>query len=306
MTSSFAATLVLVWTGLTWSSPAWPGLRLGMFRVTAYGLCAAAGLVVSMALAQRLARQGQRTPLDPEAVWDAGLVAVISCFVTSRLLLILRDPVTFVHYPLLVLALPSLTYGGIALAALVVLVNLRRKRLALRPMLDIFAAPAAVLAASLELGHWLEGSEAGMPTTLPWGVREPWASTLPVHPVALYGVSTALLLAGVLWLTGRRRNGTRQANEAQIPGRLAAGALVASGILAFGLSFCAQPLPYVVTLWLEPGQWTALGAILGGTLLWTFSTRVPPGQAAESADEVSSQGHSQTRTTAALQHAEVR
>ncbi len=282
----------------------WPGLRFGMLRITAYGLCAAVGMVMSMALARRLARRRPNdslTFLDHEAVWDAGLVAIISCFLASRFLLIVRDPITFLHYPLLVLALPSLTYGGIAVATLMVWAHLRRKRLALLPMLDLFAIPAVILAAWLELGHWLEGSEAGMPTTRRWGVHQPWASDLPVHPVALYGALTALILACALWFSERRQNRGRSPG---IPGRLAAAALIAGGALAVGLSFCAQPLPYVVTPWLEPGQWTALGAMLAGSLLWSFHPQAPSVPGADL--ECLARSGQFTAASAELQPAEVR
>ncbi len=348
MTSFAANAVVLLWSGLAsfafaWSGtarsgPPWQGLRLGMLRVTAYGLCAAAGMVAGMMLARRLARQQamDRTdsplsrrslgplksfdspiafsPPDPEAVWDAGLVAILSCFAASRLLLILRDPITFGHYPLLVLALPSLTYGGLAVAAMLVWLYLRRKHLALLPMLDIFAAPAAVFAAGLEIGHWLEGSEAGMPTTLPWGAHEPWVSNLPVHPVALYGAVAALVLAGALWFAARPRKRVRRGASLSVPGRVAAGAMIAGGGLAFGLSFCTQPLPYQVTLWLEPGQWIALGAMLGGALLWTLLPQTPPPSAADLGAPALTQqlpaalapAQRSPAAPIALQHAEVR
>ncbi len=232
-------------------------LRLGSFRLTPYGLCAAVGLLSGMALARAAAR---RLWLDPEAVWDAGLFAVLSCFVASRLLLVLRDPIAFAHYPLLVLGLPSLTVGGLALAAVMLWVYLRRKKMALLPLLDAFAAPGAMLAACLEIGHWLDGSEVGMPTRTPWGVADPWdASVGRVHPVALYGALAALLLAGLLWGTAPR---------VRTFGRLAAVALMAGGAIAFGLAMVTQPVPAMVELWLEPGQWVALAAMLCGALLW--------------------------------------
>ncbi len=248
-------------------------LRIGPLRLSVYGLCAAIGLMLAMAFARRLARS---VGADPEAIWDAGLFAILSCFLASRLLLVLRDPVAFLHYPLLVLGLPSLTLGGMAVAALAVWVYLRRKGLDVWQAIDVYAAPSALLAVFLELGHALDGSELGMPSNLPWAVREPALSASPstalsastssalrFHPVALYGVGAALLLAVVLWRAILSRH--------RAPGQVAASGFVAGGATAFGLDMVTQPVPALVNLWIEPGQWVAIAAMLGGAIL--FSTR---------------------------------
>ena len=247
------------------------GLRFGSLRLSPYGLCAAAGLMLGMALARRAAK---RLGLDAEAVWDTGLFALISCFVASRLLLVLRDPMAFRRYPMLVLGLPSLTFGGMLVAALMLYAYVRvRHKLGLVSVLDVYAAPAALLAATLEMGHWLEASEVGMPTMLPWAVRDPWSrSPLRVHPVALYGVVLSLLIAAVLWraMESLRDN----------VGHVAALGLMGGGAAAFGLNLLTQPLLVPAELRLEPGQWMALGAMLSGALLWTFA----PGHARLSND----------------------
>lgn len=241
-------------------------LRLGPFRVAPYGLCAAAGLLLAMGLVRRTAR---RSGLDPERVWDAGLFAILSCFLASRLLLVLSDPKAFVKYPLLVLALPSLTIGGMAAAAVAMGFYLRRKHIAPLPSLDAYAAPAAVLAALLELGHALDGSEVGVPSTLPWSVADPWsAAPSRVHPVAWYGLLLSLALAVVLW---RLLPGSAHTGRLASPGGVAALGLGAGGALAFGLDMLTQPVPALVELFLEPGEWLAVGAMLAGALLWTFA-----------------------------------
>ncbi len=251
----------------------WRGLRVGPLRLTPYSLCAVLGLVVSMALARRCARQAG---LDPETAWDAGLFAILSCFLASRLLLVLGSPLAFAHYPLLLLGLPSLTLGGLATAAAMTWAYLRYKRVVLFPMLAAFVAPCAVLAAWLELGHWIEGSDTGMPTTLPWGVAVPGGPAgLRVHPVALYGVLLAAVLAFALW-----RVSTMSPHRGQ-PGRTLALGLVGGGLTAFVLDMLSVPPAVPITPWLEPGQWVALLAMLVGVPLWVF------GGAEEQADTTS-------------------
>ena len=224
-------------------------LRLGPLRLSLYGLCAALGLVLAMALSRRTA---SRLGLDPEQAWNAGVFAIFSCFVFSRLVLIVRDPTAFRRFPLAVLGLPSLTFGGLALAGVATAIYLARKRLPLLRILDTFAAPGALLAVALELGHWLEGSELGMPIDRTGTLR---------HPVSLYGVLASVLLTAVLWwLTQRPRR----------PGMRAALAFLAGGATAFGLDMLTEPAPISGDAWLEPGQWVALTAIAAGAALWAL------------------------------------
>jgi len=228
-------------------------LRLGPMRLTAYGLCAAAGLVLAMAAARRCARIGG---LDPEWAWDAGIFAIASCFVASRLLLVAFDVKAFLRFPLLVLSLPSLTFAGMAIAAVMVWVYLRRKRLSVLRMLDVFAAPAAILAAFLELGHALDGSELGMP----WSFQ-PDGDVARLHPVAAYGVVVSGLLAVLLW-----RVQTRPVRQ----GTAAAVGLLLGGLAAFGLGMLTQPSLLFDGWLIEPGQVVALMAMAAGAVLWAL------------------------------------
>lgn len=266
--SACLASAVMPWRSL----PLGP-LRLGPLRFSPYGFCAAVGLVVSMTTVRRCAG---RAGADPEAAWDTGLFAIFSCFAASRLLLALGSPSAFLHYPLLLLSLPSLTLGGLALAGAVTWVYLRRKRLPRLRLLDTFAVPAALLAMFLELGHLLEGTGTGMPTRLPWGVPVEGApANLRVHPVAFYGVLVAVLLSWLLW------HSLPDVQHSRFPGRTAAFGLVLGGLAAFTLDMLSTPPAYATTAGIEPGQWIALAATLAGALMYTFAPR--RSQSAESA-----------------------
>ena len=245
-----------------------PALRLGPLRLTAYGICATAGVLLAMALSGRSAR---RLGVHPDAAWDTGLFAVLSCFFASRLLLVLRDPVAFTRFPWLVLALPSLTVGGLALAAVLVLVYLWFKRLPRLTMMDLFAPGGAVLAAALELGHWIDGSEPGMPIgflnrSRAWDLR-----SLHLYPVAALGTLASAALAALLWRAlpqGRRA-------PAQRPGRVAAAGLLVGGLVAFGLGMLSLPDEVLKGQALDPGQMVALAATVAGALLWSLAPEAP-------------------------------
>jgi phosphatidylglycerol:prolipoprotein diacylglycerol transferase len=234
-------------------------MRLGPLRVSVYGLFAAVGLLAALWLSQRTA---PLAGLGAQQLWDASLFGVTTAFVISRLLLIVDDPHAFRLYPLAVLALPSFTYGGMALTAVAVAAYLKWKRLRLVAVLDAWAPCAALLSVALSLGHFFEGTDAGMPTHLPWGVVVPESAGLVrLHPVQIYATVAALMLFAVLmWLLQRRV-------RAGVP---AGVALVAGGVAAFLLDMLTQPLESSGTAWLEPGQWIALGAMVAGALLLTF------------------------------------
>ena len=237
------------------------GMHMGRVRLSAYGVCAAAGLVAALWLSQRTAR---RAGIDPDRLWDAGILAICAAFVVSRLLLIVQDPKAFLRYPLLLLALPSLTYGGMALTAVLSIGYLRWKRLPLRDVLDAWAPCGALLAALLSVGNWLTGADVGMPTRLPWGRVMPGDEPLGrVHPVQIYALLAALLLLGLLLrLLNRRHRG----------GSVAAVALAAGGVVSFLLDMVTAPVEGAffgrAGSLLDAGQWIALAAILAGSWMW--------------------------------------
>ena len=227
-----------------------------------YGIFAAAGLIAALWFSQRTA---QRVGLSPDKLWDAGVVAVIAAFVASRVLLVVSDLPSFLKYPLLVLALPSLTYGGMLLTGLLVYAWLRWKRMPVLDVLDAWVPCGALLAAVLSIAHFVEGTDAGMPTSLPWGVVTPGDTVLGrVHPVEIYAAIASLALCGFLMRMLRRR---------AFAGQVASLALVIGGALAFLLDMLRQPNKSYGTALLDPGQIVALAAILTGTLLFMYASR---------------------------------
>lgn len=247
------------------ATAAMPGMQMGMHlggvRFPVYGMCAALGLIAALWLSRRTANLAK---LNPDRVWDAGVLSICVAFFVSRLLLIAGDPGAFLKYPLLVLALPSLTYAGLALTALLTALYLRWKKLRLRDVLDAWAPAGALLGAWLSLGHLLEGTDPGMPTHSRWGLLAPGDEALGrVQPVQVYATLGALVLLAALlrMLSGPHRRGS-----------VAGVALAAGGLISFLLDMVTQPVQTMMGAWvgrlLEPGQWVALGAMLAGAWLW--------------------------------------
>jgi phosphatidylglycerol:prolipoprotein diacylglycerol transferase len=226
-------------------------LHSGHLLLPTFGVLAAVGLMTALALSLRTA---SIVGLNPDQLWNAGLFTLLSAFALSRLLLIATNLHNFLRYPILLLMVPSLTATGILLTILATTIYLCLRHLPLLDTLDAWSPCATLIWAFLALGHFAEGSDAGLPTTLPWGLRIPPDRT-PLHPVALYAAIAASLLTLLL---------LRQLPHRRDPGDIVAIALIATGIVQFLLTFFRQPYPYTNTgaAFLDPIQWIALGMIV--------------------------------------------
>lgn len=249
---------------------AFPGfVRLGHWQLPSFGILVTMGLIAALFTSLRTA---PLTGLDPDRLWNAGVVAVLSAFAASRALLIAMNPHTFLHQPLLVLVQPSLTVAALALAALFTGSWLRRRHLPLRQVADAWAVPGVLLAATLQLGRFAEGTGLGMPTSLPWGVVPRGGHTIRLHPVQLYATAAYVALAAVLFWRQRQRQ-----RSSRFPGEIAALALGAGGAFTFLLGFVRIPYDLSGNDLLDPGQWTSIFAAVVGAVLWLLQPAAPAG-----------------------------
>ncbi len=230
----------------------------GHLLLPTFGVLAAVGLMAALTLSLRIAAI---VGILPDKLWNAGLFTLLSAFALSRLLLIAANLHDFLAYPILLLMVPSLTAGGILLTVIATAVYLRLHHLPLLDTLDAWSPCATLTWALLALGHFAEGTDAGLPTTLPWGLPIP-PSAIRLHPVALYAAITASLLTVVLLRALPRR---------QHPGDTLALALATCGAVQFLLTFFRQPLPDSSLL--DPIQWIALGMIAASGLIFLLQPR---------------------------------
>ncbi|WP_260735050.1 prolipoprotein diacylglyceryl transferase [Tunturiibacter lichenicola] len=231
-------------------------LHSGHLLLPTFGVLAAIGLMAALTLSLRTAAT---VALNPSKLWDAGLFTLLSAFALSRLLLILSNFRDFLAYPFLLLMVPSLTTGGILLTILATVIYLRVRSFPILDTLDAWSPCATIIWAFLALGHFAEGSDAGLPTTLPWATHIPPDHTR-LHPVPVYAaIAAALLTLALLRQLRRRRH----------PGDTFALALTATAIIQFFLTFFRQPYPYVNASYgiLDPIQWIALGMIVTAGLI---------------------------------------
>jgi phosphatidylglycerol---prolipoprotein diacylglyceryl transferase len=233
-------------------------LHSGHLLLPTFGVLAAVGLMAALTLSLRTAAT---VGLNPEKFWNAGLFTLLSAFALSRLLLIAANLRDFLAYPILLLMVPSLSAAGILLTIIATVIYLRLRHLPLLATLDAWAPCATLVWAFLALGHFAEGTDAGLPTHLPWGIAIPPSATR-LHPVALYAALAASLLTVVL---------LRQLSQRHHPGDTFALALATSGTAQFLLTFLRQPLPDSTLL--DPIQWISLGMIAAAGLVLLLQPR---------------------------------
>lgn len=236
-------------------------LELGHLHISIFGVFAALGLMGALALSQHTARFAR---LAPEAVWNAGMTAIVSAFVISRLLLAAFNLHSFLQYPLLLLSLPSLTTSGLLLTALFMLGYVRWRKLALVSLLDSTAPCAALLWAFLTLGRYFEGTRDGMPVHLP-GLAG-GADSIVVRPVELYTFAAASLLCVAL---------LRTLSSNRPSGHTAGMGLIACGLAIFFIDFFRIPSDLLANIWLDPSQIMGVAMILvGATLLLSVRPQI--------------------------------
>jgi phosphatidylglycerol:prolipoprotein diacylglycerol transferase len=236
-------------------------LHLGPFIVPTFGALAAIGLMCALWLSLYTAT---RSGLDSESLWDAGLFTILSALILSRLLLVIANFKSFFSAPLTILALPSLTATGIFLTLIAAVIYLRMRGLSLLRTLDAWAPCATLVWAFLALGHLAEGSDPGLPTTLPWSILSPTGGAR-LHPVALYAaIAAAVITIALLAVLSRH----------PLPGRTVTLALAASGIAQFLITFlrhpseALDPQPASLTNILDPIQWVSLGMVFAAAVIY--------------------------------------
>lgn len=194
--------------------------QFGHAAIPTYGVFTAIALIAALAVAMHFAR---RLDLNPEKIWNLGLLSILTALIGSRLLLITANFSIFRAHPLWVLGLTTVRNhwvftGGVILGIAAALLYVLAEGLPLLRVLDC-ASPALALALCIHgIGAFCAGLAYGVPASLPWGVTYNsriaalWYGTplgIKLHPVQMYDAvaSLVIFLLLVWWLPRRRQDG---------------------------------------------------------------------------------------------------
>jgi len=192
-------------------------LDLGAVTIHTYGLLLALAFIAGIWLA---ARNGRKEGLDPDAIWNLGLIIIFSALVGAKILLFLSDFSYYSQNPREIFSLSTLRsfgvyYGGLLLALGASAWYMRRVGLPGWKTSDL-AAPGNALGQSIgRLGCLSAGCCYGKPTHLPWGItftsRYAFDNVgvplnTPLHPTQIYeSLATFLLFIYLMWRLPRKK-----------------------------------------------------------------------------------------------------
>jgi phosphatidylglycerol:prolipoprotein diacylglycerol transferase len=210
--------------------PDWLPL-LGGAAITSFGVM----MLLSFLTGGYLIRaEMRRIGEDPEKAWDLVFMAVVGGIVGAKAYYVLLNWPRLVEDPLaLIFSRGGLVwYGGFLVATALVVWEIRRQKLPLRPMADVVAPALALAYAVGRVGCFLVGDDWGRPTGSWVGVRFPqgappshvdiierdfgitvdpelverYGQIVPVHPTQLYEVGLSTLIFFLLWRIRRHRH----------------------------------------------------------------------------------------------------
>lgn len=194
--------------------------HLGRFAIPTYGACTALALVAALLALRYFARL---LGLNANAVWNLGLIAILSTLVAGRLLLVAVYFNAFHRHPFWILGLTSNHSLWIDAVALITglgagLLYALADGLPLLRTLDCIAPSAALALGFNRIGAFLAGLDFGLPTVHAWSVTYTnpiaafWYGTplgVPLNPVQLDDalISFALFIGLLWWLPRRTQDG---------------------------------------------------------------------------------------------------
>jgi len=192
------------------NAPVYPRLfQLRSIAIPTAGVLTAIAIVAALFTARITAR---RLDLDPEKVWDLGIVGILTVLFAPRLILIFTNWKDFTSHPLWLIGVLRVRsevalLGGIAVAIIVIGAFVLFTRMPFRRTLDALAPSLALGFIIAGIGAFAGGSNFGTPTNLPWAVT--YTSRLaslwngaplgtPLHPVQIYAALADLCIFALL------------------------------------------------------------------------------------------------------------
>ena len=243
---------------------------------------AACGLIFGLLLIVKL---GREQGLDPDKLWNLGIIAILSGIIGAKLLMILVDFGYYSSHLRELFSLSTLQAGGVwsggFLLALVMCVwYMRANGLPVLRTCDVFAPGLALGHAFGRVGCFAAGCCYGRETHLPWAVTfsNPLAHSIsdtplhiPLHPTQLYEMVLELCnCLFLVWLIRRKK----------FEGEIIGTYMIIYGIGRFFIEFLRGDEGRGSFIgWMSGTQAIALSLVIFGGLLWmrrpTQSVPVP-------------------------------
>lgn len=246
-------------------------IDIGHFFLPTYGVMAALGLIFGLML---IVHVGREQGLDPEKLWNLGIIAVLSGIIGAKVLYIFNELGYYREHPGELFSLSTLQAGGVwsggvVLALVMCIWYMRRNDMPVLRTCDVFAPGLALGHAFGRLGCFAAGCCFGKETHVPWAVtfHNPLANEIvgtplgiPLHPTQLYEMVVELANAAFLvWLIKRKR----------FEGEIIGTYLIIYGIARYFIEFFrGDPGRGQVFGFMTTTQAISILLVIGGGLLW--------------------------------------
>ncbi len=174
------------------------------------------GLIFGLMLIVKI---GQEQGLDPDKLWNLGIIALVSGIVGAKLLMFVVEP-HYLRHPSDIFSLATLQSagvwsGGFVLALIMCVWYMRRNDMPVLRTCDVFAPGLALGHAFGRVGCFAAGCCYGRETHVPWAVtfHNPLANevvgtplNVPLHPTQLYEMVVELAnCLFLVWLIRRKK-----------------------------------------------------------------------------------------------------
>jgi len=172
-------------------------LDLGSITIHTYGLILALAFIAGIWITSRAA---SKTGIEPDTIWNLGLIVILAALLGSRFLLLLSNYHYYSRNLRDIFSLSALRslpvyYGGLLLALAFGVWFLKKKRLSAVRMADLAAPGISLGQAIARIGCLMAGCCYGKLTTMPWGITftSEYAHentgvplNIPLHPTQIY------------------------------------------------------------------------------------------------------------------------
>lgn len=251
-------------------------LDLGPITVHTYGILLAVAFIAGIWVTSRNAR---KAGMNPDTVWNLGLVVIFSALVGAKVLLLFSNYGYYSEnwreiFSLSTLRSMGVYYGGLLLAIGAAAAYMYKKRLPGWMMADL-AAPGIALGQAIgRLGCFSAGCCYGKPTGMPWGATFtiPYSYenvgvplNIPLHPTQIYeSVGALCLFAFLMWRLSRKH----------LTGQIILEYLTLYAALRFVIEFFRDDdRGFILYGLLSTSQFIAILTILGSAVVYYFLSR---------------------------------
>jgi phosphatidylglycerol:prolipoprotein diacylglycerol transferase len=253
--------------------------HFGSFNLPTYGLMAAFGLIFGLLLIVKL---GREQGLDPDKLWNLGIIAILSGIFGAKILMVLVD---FTYYRSHVGELFSFSTlqaggvwsGGLLLALAMCIWYMRVNNMPVLRTCDVFAPGLALGHAFGRVGCFAAGCCFGRETHVPWAVtfHNPLANeivgtplNIPLHPTQLYEMVLELCnCLFLVWLIRRKK----------FEGEIIGTYMIIYGVGRYFIEFFrGDPGRGEFLGFMSGTQAIAIGLVIFGGVLWMRRVALAP------------------------------